>query len=196
MATPSATCWASRLNGAGHPWLRWQAWRRNDDPGDVKQQVRQFYDQVGWQEVSEGTYQNAHYEDLRPVAREYIHRCHLRVKRHLKAGRALPAGCRLRADPVPGVPGIFTGLPLSGVRRYLHPGSAGGPQAHWGPRTVRGGRYCQPAFRRRMFSMAWSRCTPSTTCRRTSTCALTRSCTVCWRRESSAVVVNGWPRAA
>ncbi len=64
-------------------------------PADVKQQVRQFYDQVGWQEVSEGTYQNAHYEDLRPVAREYIHRCHLRVTRHIKAdGRfLLDAGC-------------------------------------------------------------------------------------------------------
>lgn len=54
-------------------------------PAEIKQQVRQFYDQVGWQEVSEGTYQNAHYEDLRPVAREYIHRCHLRVLRHIKA---------------------------------------------------------------------------------------------------------------
>ncbi len=50
---------------------------------DIKQQVRQFYNQVGWQEVSEGVYQNAHYEDLRPVSREYIHRCHLRVRRHL-----------------------------------------------------------------------------------------------------------------
>jgi SAM-dependent methyltransferase len=56
----------------------------------VKQEVREFYDQVGWQEVSQGIYQNAHYEDLRPVAREYIHRCHLRVARHLKpAGRFL-----------------------------------------------------------------------------------------------------------
>lgn len=52
--------------------------------GDVKRQVREFYDQVGWQEVSEGVYQNARYEDLRPVSREYIRRCHLRVKRHLK----------------------------------------------------------------------------------------------------------------
>lgn len=49
----------------------------------IKQQVRQFYDQIGWQEVSEGTYQNAAYEDLRPVSREYIHRCHQRVSRHL-----------------------------------------------------------------------------------------------------------------
>ncbi|RMF48668.1 MAG: class I SAM-dependent methyltransferase [Anaerolineae bacterium] len=48
-----------------------------------KSQVRAFYDQVGWKEVSEGVYQNAKYEDLRPVSREYIEKCHLRVKRHL-----------------------------------------------------------------------------------------------------------------
>jgi SAM-dependent methyltransferase len=51
---------------------------------DVKQRVRQFYDRVGWQVVEDGHYQNARYEDLRPVAQEYIHRCHLRVKRHLR----------------------------------------------------------------------------------------------------------------
>lgn len=51
---------------------------------EVKQQVRQFYDQIGWQEVSAGVYQNARYEDLRPVSRDYIHRCHMRVLRHLK----------------------------------------------------------------------------------------------------------------
>lgn len=50
---------------------------------EVKQQVREFYNQVGWQQVSEGVYQNAHYEDLRPVSRAYIHNCHLRVNRHL-----------------------------------------------------------------------------------------------------------------
>lgn len=49
----------------------------------VKQDVRQFYDQIGWSLVGEDLYQNAHYEDLRPVSREYIHRCHMRVKRHL-----------------------------------------------------------------------------------------------------------------
>jgi SAM-dependent methyltransferase len=54
----------------------------------VKERVRQFYDRVGWQPGGEGVYQNARYEDLRPVAREYVHRCHLRVARHLKpAGR-------------------------------------------------------------------------------------------------------------
>ncbi len=50
---------------------------------NLKAQVRAFYDQVGWQEVSAGLYQNAKYEDLRPVSQEYIERCHLRVRRHL-----------------------------------------------------------------------------------------------------------------
>jgi SAM-dependent methyltransferase len=50
---------------------------------EVKNQVREFYDQVGWQQVGEGLYQNARYEDLRPVSHEYIHRCHMRVKRFL-----------------------------------------------------------------------------------------------------------------
>jgi len=51
---------------------------------DVKDQVRQFYDKVGWQMVGEGVYQNARYEDLRPVSHEYISKCHLRVNKHLK----------------------------------------------------------------------------------------------------------------
>jgi SAM-dependent methyltransferase len=49
----------------------------------IKQQVRRFYDDIGWQEIGEGVYQNARYEDLRPVSWEYIHKCHLRVGRHL-----------------------------------------------------------------------------------------------------------------
>ncbi|MBE0699597.1 MAG: class I SAM-dependent methyltransferase [Anaerolineaceae bacterium] len=56
----------------------------------IKQRVRQFYDRVGWQTVADGTYQNARYEDLRPVSSEYIRRCHFRVKRFLPlAGRFL-----------------------------------------------------------------------------------------------------------
>jgi SAM-dependent methyltransferase len=47
------------------------------------QQVREFYDQIGWSQVGDGLYQNARYEDLRPVAQEYIHKCHLRVNRYL-----------------------------------------------------------------------------------------------------------------
>jgi ubiquinone/menaquinone biosynthesis C-methylase UbiE len=50
---------------------------------NIKKNVREFYDRVGWQMVDEDFYQNAQYEDLRPVAREYIHRCHLRINRHL-----------------------------------------------------------------------------------------------------------------
>jgi len=57
---------------------------------EIKQQVREFYDQVGWQLVGEDVYQNAHYEDLRPVSRPYIQRCHLRVARHIRpSGRYL-----------------------------------------------------------------------------------------------------------
>lgn len=50
---------------------------------NAKQKVKEFYDEIGWAPASEGGYQNARYEDLRPVAREYIHRCHLRVNRHI-----------------------------------------------------------------------------------------------------------------
>jgi ubiquinone/menaquinone biosynthesis C-methylase UbiE len=65
------------------------------DDTRIKKEVRQFYDQVGWQQESSGLYQNARYEDLRPVSSEYIHRCHLRVKRHLNpSGKfLLDAGC-------------------------------------------------------------------------------------------------------
>lgn len=49
----------------------------------VKKTVREFYDQVGWQTVDGDLYQNAQYEDLRPVSREYIHRCHMRINRHI-----------------------------------------------------------------------------------------------------------------
>ncbi len=50
---------------------------------NTKQQVREFYDQIGWSHTGDGLYQNARYEDLRPVSREYIHKCHMRVKRYL-----------------------------------------------------------------------------------------------------------------
>lgn len=62
------------------------------DDLELKRQVREFYDAVGWQLVDDGLYQNAGYEDLRPVSREYIHRCHQRVGRHL------PSNGRLMLD--------------------------------------------------------------------------------------------------
>jgi SAM-dependent methyltransferase len=54
---------------------------------NAKQEVRQFYDQVGWSQEEDGNYQNARYEDLRPVSQEYISRTRLRVNQHL-----LPSG--------------------------------------------------------------------------------------------------------
>lgn len=57
---------------------------------DIKKRVGEFYDQVGWQKVDSDHYQNARYEDLRPVSSEYIHKCHMRVRRHLPSqGRYL-----------------------------------------------------------------------------------------------------------
>ncbi|OGO10285.1 MAG: hypothetical protein A2Z66_08455 [Chloroflexi bacterium RBG_13_66_10] len=56
---------------------------------EVKAEVRAFYDSVGWKQVGEGLYQNARYEDLRPVSREYVHRCHLRLQRYLPPGGRL-----------------------------------------------------------------------------------------------------------
>ncbi|KUK93895.1 MAG: hypothetical protein XE06_0911 [Anaerolineaceae bacterium 46_22] len=48
-----------------------------------KKDVREFYNQVGWKLIDESLYQNAQFEDLRPVSKEYIHRCHMRVNKHL-----------------------------------------------------------------------------------------------------------------
>ncbi len=46
-----------------------------------KQRVREFYDEIGWQKEQDGLYQNAHYDDLRPVVQDYIHNTRLRVNR-------------------------------------------------------------------------------------------------------------------
>ncbi len=57
---------------------------------NTRQQVREFYDRVGWSQIGEGLYQNARYEDLRPVSQEYISRCHLRINRYIpREGRFL-----------------------------------------------------------------------------------------------------------
>jgi SAM-dependent methyltransferase len=50
---------------------------------NTKQQVREFYDQIGWSQAGDGLYQNARYEDLRQISRDYIHKCHLRVNRYI-----------------------------------------------------------------------------------------------------------------
>lgn len=57
---------------------------------NIKQEIGRFYNEVGWQMEQDGNFQNAQYEDLRPVSAEYIARAHARVARHLpKSGRYL-----------------------------------------------------------------------------------------------------------
>ena len=65
-----------------------------DSDHAVRREVRDFYDSVGWQNVGEGLYQNARYEDLRPVSQDYITRCHHRVRKSLPSsgGLLLDAG--------------------------------------------------------------------------------------------------------
>lgn len=52
----------------------------------TRQDVREFYDRIGWSLQDDGLYQNARYEDLRPVAAGYIHRCHMRLGTFLAPG--------------------------------------------------------------------------------------------------------------
>jgi ubiquinone/menaquinone biosynthesis C-methylase UbiE len=56
----------------------------------IQEEVRRFYDSIGWKQIGQDLFQNARYEDLRPVSREYLHRCHLRVGEKLpRSGRYL-----------------------------------------------------------------------------------------------------------
>ncbi len=61
------------------------------DQGDtIKKDVQEFYDNIGWDKSDDGFSDASIYEDLRPVAAEYIRRCHQRVKLHLPdSGRYL-----------------------------------------------------------------------------------------------------------
>ena len=113
---------------------------------EIKQQVREFYDQVGWQEVSDGIYQNATYEDLRPVAREYIHHCHLRVtapsETQLGTCCWMPAQDQSNTLNTWNIPkATSTGfVRISPSSRCRKPASASGVTGcSWL-------RYCQPAF--------------------------------------------------
>ena len=62
---------------------------------DNKQKVRKFYDEIGWSLEDSGYYQNARYEDLRPVSAEYIHNCHMRITPYFADGGKflLDVGC-------------------------------------------------------------------------------------------------------
>lgn len=58
---------------------------------EPKTAVRDFYQQVGWEQRADGVFADALlFEDLRAVSRTYRHQCHLRVNRHLPpAGKFL-----------------------------------------------------------------------------------------------------------
>jgi ubiquinone/menaquinone biosynthesis C-methylase UbiE/uncharacterized protein YbaR (Trm112 family) len=52
---------------------------------DEKQNVQSFYDEVGWQKREGDDFIDAQrYEDLRPVSKEYVERCRMRVNNYLK----------------------------------------------------------------------------------------------------------------
>ncbi len=52
-----------------------------------KNSVMDFYNQQGWSEVGDGLYGDTLSEDLRPVAKEYITKCHRRLSRYLVKGK-------------------------------------------------------------------------------------------------------------
>jgi ubiquinone/menaquinone biosynthesis C-methylase UbiE len=61
-----------------------------DQGNTIKKDVQKFYDNVGWDKSDDGFSDASIYEDLRPVAAEYIHQCHQRVKQYLpESGRYL-----------------------------------------------------------------------------------------------------------
>ena len=46
--------------------------------------VMRFYDEVGWQSSNDVEFKDAQlFEDFRPVTKEYIHKCHMRINEHL-----------------------------------------------------------------------------------------------------------------
>jgi SAM-dependent methyltransferase len=49
--------------------------------------VREFYDNIGWQQRQDGFFEDAYFhEDMRPVARDYVYACQLRVNDYLPRG--------------------------------------------------------------------------------------------------------------
>jgi uncharacterized protein YbaR (Trm112 family) len=66
-----------------------------DDPvitgiDPAKQVVQEFYDNFGWLQLGEQYLDTIAFVDTRPLAMDYLQRCHQRVRRHLPAsGRSL-----------------------------------------------------------------------------------------------------------
>jgi ubiquinone/menaquinone biosynthesis C-methylase UbiE len=60
--------------------------RINLNENQLKENVQNFYDELGWQQEEENYVDALLFEDLRAVSQDYIHQCHLRVNRHIKDG--------------------------------------------------------------------------------------------------------------
>lgn len=57
---------------------------KQDNPSDVSQSIKTFYDEKGWKHDHDGITLDAQLnEDLRDVASEYISQCRLRVKKYI-----------------------------------------------------------------------------------------------------------------
>ncbi len=95
---------------------------------DVKQEIGRFYNEVGWQMEQDGNFQNAQYEDLRPVSAEYIAQAHARAWRGTcQNGRCLLDAGSVRAVRrllavlgwlrASGVPGPVLRSPQAGARQ-------------------------------------------------------------------------------
>jgi SAM-dependent methyltransferase len=53
----------------------------------AKVDVQEFYDQVGWVEVADALFTDAaRFEDLRPIAQDYVHHSNLKVVRQVQSG--------------------------------------------------------------------------------------------------------------
>jgi ubiquinone/menaquinone biosynthesis C-methylase UbiE len=53
---------------------------------DLKQNVQDFYQQIGWKKGEEDLFEDTlQFEETRPVAKDYISRCHRRLKRYIPA---------------------------------------------------------------------------------------------------------------
>jgi SAM-dependent methyltransferase len=57
---------------------------RESKDDKIKQQVKSFYDEIGWKKNDKDFYDAVQFEDLRPVCKEYIHKCNLRVKKYIQ----------------------------------------------------------------------------------------------------------------
>jgi ubiquinone/menaquinone biosynthesis C-methylase UbiE/uncharacterized protein YbaR (Trm112 family) len=56
----------------------------------VVKELTEFYDEFGWQKSDDGNFCDAAvFEDLRAVAADYVHNCHMRVNRYLTQGQYL-----------------------------------------------------------------------------------------------------------